>query len=157
MGKYAKNTCVSSEKSRAEIERTLARYGATGFMYGWKNGEAIIAFELMNRRITFNLSLPDRNSREFTHTEAKDTERSSSAAEAAYEQAVRRKWRGLALSIKAKLVTVDDGIDIFENEFMAKIMLPNGQNVGNFMRPQIDIAYKSGKMPALLPLANQSE
>jgi hypothetical protein len=33
--KYAANTEVSAEKSRAEIETVLRRYGATGFMYGW--------------------------------------------------------------------------------------------------------------------------
>lgn len=31
---YAENTSVSSEKSRAEIERTLQKYGADQFMYG---------------------------------------------------------------------------------------------------------------------------
>ena len=33
MSKFAQDTSVSSEKSRGEIESTLSRYGATGFMY----------------------------------------------------------------------------------------------------------------------------
>ena len=33
MGKYAENTEVSQEKSRAEIETTLRRYGAEAFSY----------------------------------------------------------------------------------------------------------------------------
>lgn len=36
MSRCAQNTSVSSEKSRAEIERILRRYGADGFMYGWE-------------------------------------------------------------------------------------------------------------------------
>ena len=31
---YAQQTQVSTDKSRAEIERTLQRYGADQFMYG---------------------------------------------------------------------------------------------------------------------------
>lgn len=31
-GRYATNTDVSSDRSRAEIESTLRRYGANGFM-----------------------------------------------------------------------------------------------------------------------------
>lgn len=41
---YAQNTEVSVEKSRAEIERTLQRYGATKFMYGSDTNRAVIAF-----------------------------------------------------------------------------------------------------------------
>lgn len=35
MSRYAENTSVSSDRSRAEIEQILARYGAEQFMYGW--------------------------------------------------------------------------------------------------------------------------
>jgi hypothetical protein len=34
--RYAQNTAVDSATSRAEIQRILARYGATSFMYGWE-------------------------------------------------------------------------------------------------------------------------
>lgn len=33
MRRYAKETTVSPEKSRGEIERTLSAFGATGFAY----------------------------------------------------------------------------------------------------------------------------
>ena len=35
MSRYAEQTSVAAERSRAEIEGTLTRYGATAFMYGW--------------------------------------------------------------------------------------------------------------------------
>ncbi len=44
--KYAGKTQVSSDKSKAEIERTLQRYGATGFMYGWQDSIAVIMFQM---------------------------------------------------------------------------------------------------------------
>ena len=45
MGRYAANTEVGSERSRAEIERTLTRYGATSFMYGWDQAGALAGVE----------------------------------------------------------------------------------------------------------------
>lgn len=34
---------------------------------------------------------------------------------------------------------------------MANIVLPNGTTAGEFMKPQIQAAYETGDMPALLP------
>ena len=149
--KYAEKTSVSSEQSRVEIERTLRRYGASGFMYGWGEKNAMILFEMANRRVKFILPLPDRSSSEFTRTPARGTSRSPQQAEAAWEQSCRQRWRALALVIKAKLEAVDSGITVFEDEFLAHIVLPSGGTVSEFMRPQIAVAYETGKMPNLLP------
>ncbi len=149
--KYAESTTVSSEKSRNEIERILTKYGAQGFLYGWQASSAVIAFEMQGRRVKFILPLPDRDLREFTHTPNRDTLRTEKAANEAYEQALRQRWRALALVIKAKLEAVESGITVFEDEFMAHIVLPDGQTVGSWMKPQIKQAYEIGIMPALLP------
>lgn len=150
MARYAENTGVSSDRSRAEIERTLQRYGATGFMYGWQNGQAMIAFELNGRRVQFVLPMPDRNAKEFTHTPSRGTRRSQNQIDQAFEQAVRQRWRALALVIKAKLEAVEAKITVFEDEFLAHIVLPNGQSVGNWMRPQLEQAYETMTMPPML-------
>ena len=42
--RYARETTVSAEKSRGEIERTLRHYGADQFLYGWEDGKGIIGF-----------------------------------------------------------------------------------------------------------------
>lgn len=151
MTRYAENTDVSSDKSRAEIERTLARYGADQFMYGWGVGQAILGFRAHGRNVKFVLPLPNRNDREFTHTPERQYERSKTQAEAAYEQAVKQRWRALALVIKAKLEAVEAGITVFEDEFLAHILLANGQTFGEWARPQLESHYSSGEMPALLP------
>jgi hypothetical protein len=36
MTRYAEGTSVPMERSRAEVERTLIRYGARGFLYAWE-------------------------------------------------------------------------------------------------------------------------
>ncbi|MBI2798928.1 MAG: hypothetical protein HYX63_01375 [Gammaproteobacteria bacterium] len=68
------------------------------------------------------------------------------------QQAVRQRWRALNLVIKAKLEAVESGISVFEEEFLAHIVMPNNQRVGQWMLPQIAAAYSSGKMSPMLPV-----
>ena len=150
MPRYAANTEVSSDRSRSEIERTLKRYGATAFAYAWEGNTATIAFKLSDRQIRFRLPLPDPDSREFTVTPT-GKRRVASAVEAAYEQAVRQRWRALALVIKAKLEAVEAGISTVEREFLDAVMLPDGRTVGEWLGPQLGAVYARGQMPALMP------
>lgn len=147
-GRYAERTEVSSEKSRMEIERTLVRYGASRFMYGWEDTKAIIGFQMNNRHIRFILPLPDKA--EFKYSPTRYKNRTEKAQHDAWEQACRQRWRALGLTIKAKLEACECGITEFESEFLAHIVLPNGQTYGDFAKPQIQKAYESGNMPPLL-------
>lgn len=147
---YAETTSVSTEKSRAEIERTLQKYGADQFMYGWDQQQALIMFRMGGRQIKFVLPMPDKADRAFTRSPT-GKPRTQAAALKEWEQACRSRWRSLALVIKAKLEAVEAGIAIFEDEFMANIMLPNGSTVSQFMLPQIEEAYSKGSMPKMLP------
>jgi hypothetical protein len=157
VSRYAENTSVGSDQSRAEIERTLARYGAASFMYGWDRNQAVIGFVKDGRQVKFLLSLPDRDDPEFRYTPARRYERSDAEQEKAYEQAVRQRWRALALVIKAKLEAVEAGITEFEDEFLAHIVLPDGSTAGQWMRPQIATAYDTGAMPPMLPALTAGE
>jgi hypothetical protein len=150
MPRYAESTQVPSDRSRSEIERTLRRYGATAFAYGWQEGSAQVMFEMTGRRIIFRLPMPDPASEEFTLTPT-GRERSPSAAEEAYEQAVRQRWRALALVIKAKLEAVEAQISTVEQEFLAFIQIPGGGTVGEWIEPQLDAVYARQELPALLP------
>lgn len=147
---YAKDTNVSSEKSRQEIERTLIRYGASSFAYGWESGKAVIMFAKDGRQIRFLLPLPEKTEKRFTHTPAYGNKRPPEQIEKEWEQACRQKWRALALAVKAKLECVSSGITSFEDEFLAHIVLPNGHTVGGWFRPQLAAAYETNKMPPLL-------
>jgi hypothetical protein len=150
MTKYASQTEVPADKSRSEIERTLIRYGASSFAYGWEDTRVIIGFKMKDRQIKFMLQLPDPQSKEFQYTPVQRNLRSDAARQQAYEQSVRQKWRALALVIKAKLEAIESGISTFENEFLANIMLPDGSTVGDFMLPQINHVYNTREMPRLL-------
>lgn len=150
MGTYATQTAVSASKSRDEIERTLQRYGATAFAYGWAGDAAMIQFEVHGRRIRMVLPFPDKEDRAFTLTPT-GRPRQAAAARDAWEQACRQAWRALVLVVKAKLEAVESGISTFDAEFLANIVLPNGSTVGEWAGPQVERAYASGLMPAMLP------
>lgn len=138
MSRYAENTAVSSEQSRAEIEKTLRRYGATGFMYGWQETQAVVVFDFNKKRVRFTLFMPDQNERRFTHTEHRNTPRTKEQAYKEWEQACRQRWRALALVIKAKLEAVETDITTFEEEFLAHIVVRDGRTVGETLIPSIN-------------------
>lgn len=92
-----------------------------------------------------------------TSTSVEKTRAELEAAQKEWEQSCRSAWRCLFLAVKAKLVAVEAQITTFEQEFMAHIVLPNGRTTGEEILPQIDEAYRSGKMPTftLAPPAPQ--
>ena len=156
---YAKDTTVPVERSKSEIERTLTRYGADQFASGWTHGVAVIAFRAKDRHVKFELPLPAMSDDAFSKTPKGRLRRSADLRQAAYEQECRSRWRALALAIKAKLEAVEAGITTFEQEFLAHIVIPGakGNTVGQWLGPQLDQAYTSGKMPKSLPMFAESE
>lgn len=149
MTRYAANTEVSADRSKAEIERILTRYGASQFVYGWAGELVMIAFKAQGRFIRFNLPMPSKS--DFEKTDTGRVRKSQETINTAWEQASRQRWRALALVIKAKLEAVESGIATFENEFLAYTVLPDGQTVSAWIEPQVALAYESGRMPKMLP------
>lgn len=151
MSEYAKGTSVPADRSRTEIERTLVRFGADQFMYGWEGSRALIQFRAEGKVIRFVLPLPDQDDPRFTHTPAQRKRRTHEATIHEWEKATRQAWRALAMIVKAKLVAVEDGITEFESEFLAHIVLPDGSTVGGWILPQIEHVYATEEMPLALP------
>jgi len=129
---YAAKTKVPAEQTRNEIERTLKRYGADRFAYFNEGNRAIIVFEAHERRIRFDLPLPEGG-----------TERDA--------QVTRASWRALLLCIKAKLESVESKIETFEDAFLAHVVMPDGKTVSDHVRPRIEQVYSGGEVQALLP------
>jgi hypothetical protein len=145
---FAKDTTVSVERSKGEIERILTRYGATEFASGWKSARAIMQFRMNDRIIRFVLPLPKKE--DFSTTPSGRRTRNENATLQAWEQGCRQRWRALLLSIKAKLESAESGIEEFETAFMGQIVMPNGKTMAEIALPQIELAYQSGKMPVAL-------
>ena len=147
---FAEGTSVPVEKSRAEIEKLITRYGATSTAFMNGPGRSVIAFECKGRRVAFNLPLPTIEEKRF-QKDGRGSVRTQQKRCEAWEQVCRQRWRALALVIKAKLEAVESGITEFEDEFLAHIVTPDGRTVGDRIKPQIARMYETGEMLPLLP------
>lgn len=141
--RFAEGTSVSVERSRAEIETVLHRYGCDAFGYQYNAIAALIEFKSHDRRIRFILPLPPKE--DFKKREVRGRMQSCTPEQthALWEQACREKWRALSLAVKAKLECVTSGISTFEDEFLAHTVDPvSGKTVGEIMRPQLIARYE---------------
>jgi len=147
---YAATTNVSVSKTKGEIDGLLRKHRAAGFGIFEEQTRAILVFEMAGRRIVFHLPLPNRMDKQFIMT-GRGKQRTEPAALAAWEQACRSRWRALFLCIKAKLESIESGIETFEDAFLAHIQMPDGHSVSEHVRPRIAEAYETGSMQPLLP------
>lgn len=147
---YAATTNVAVSKTKGEIDGLLRKHRAAGFGIFEEATRAMLVFEMAGRRIVFHLPLPNQMDKRFILTERGKT-RTADAAMAAWEQACRSRWRALFLCIKAKLESIESGIESFEDAFLAHIQMPDGHSVSEHVRPRIAQAYETGSMQPLLP------
>lgn len=148
MAAYAEGTTVSPESSRAEIERTVRKYGADSFVSGFANGRGVVGFTMYGRQVRFEVPMPKPEDFQITDGGRR---RDAVGMKSAAEKEERRRWRALFLAIKAKLEVVETGIATFEEEFLAHVVLPDGSTFGKWAGPQMDHIYDTGNMPALIP------
>lgn len=154
MSQYAQDTEVSPEKSRAEIERTLTRYGASAFASGWEGSRAFIGFKMADRQIRFIVPLPEEGEEQFRYVRTGQygkRQRTAKERQAAWEKALRSRWRAILLVIKAKCEAVASGIVTLDQEWLPYIVLPTGRTVGDTAIPAIQHAYATGELRPLLP------
>ncbi len=150
MTRYAHGTTVSTEKTRVEIEETLRRFGADAFASGYEARTAFIKFRARGRFVLLRLTLPATDDKAFTRSPT-GKPRSPGTATEAYEAECRRRWRSLALLVKAKLAAVQDGIVTFEEEWLPHVVLPSGKTVYQEAAPAVALAYETGGTPLMLP------
>ncbi len=136
MTRYAERTSVSPDRSEAEIRALAKRYNVAGFVTGWMGQTHRVEFELSGRRLRFTLTIPPQDTR---------------TTKVAYDQDVRRRWRLLVLKIKATFEAVLEDGESVEEAALGHIVLPNNQTLAEWSGPQIDEAYRTKRMPPLLP------
>jgi hypothetical protein len=131
--RFAERTKVSVTQTRADIEATLSRYGCDSFAFSIEPARAVLVFKAEDRQVRFTLPLGD-----------KEIDR-------------KRAWRALFLCLKARLEGVASGIETFEEAFLAHVVMPDGQTVGQHTLAAIATAYKSGRMQPLLEAPRKGE
>ena len=144
---YAVQTRVPISRTKTDIEELLAKHGATGFAYATEGDRSVLAFSMSGRRVQIMLVMPSIG--DYART-PRNARRTAAAQRSAWEQACRQRWRALLLIIRAKLEAVESGITTLESDFLANIVLSDGGTVGQWLAPQIDEAYATGRMPTML-------
>lgn len=147
MSRYATGTHVNVDRSRAEIERRLLRYGAEEFGYLNRRTEGIIGFLYQGIRV--QMTVPMLTPEAFATTTT-GRSRTQATATKEYEADTRRRWRSLCLVIKALLVGIDDGVLTFEQAFMPYMVMGDGQTIYQHALPHIQKALAGGQMPSSL-------
>lgn len=149
MSRYAANTSVPVERSRAEVEGVLARYGASGFGYSWERREvaivparphgpktelrefATLMFRVKECNVRLSIPMP-------TEREAGSAQKLAAAS--------RQRWRAVVLVVKAKLEAVASGISTLEAEFLANIVTDSGRTIGDVVLPRLNEAVAAGRL-----------
>lgn len=145
---YAEGTTVTPERSQMEIAGLIRKYGAGSFATGWDGTNAFVTFIAHGRTIRFDLAVPTDWER-FTVSPGGRRRKRPEAAKA-MEAEVRRRWRSLALAIKAKLDVIETGIASFETEFLPYTVMPDGRTVAESVMPAVERAIEAGQMPRRL-------
>jgi hypothetical protein len=152
--RYAANTTVGVDRSQIEIQKILRKFGASRFGTMESPTHAFVMFEYKNFMIQMDAPLP--KAEDFKKTDA-GRSRKSTQVNAAYEQAIKQRWRSLILSVKAKLIAIEDGISTVEKEFMAFVMMPDGKSLGDHFLPKLVEIAKTGNMPRMIGMTKPAQ
>ena len=128
-GSYASETKIAVERTRGEIEVLLRANKGERILTMDEPLELVVGFVMGGRWYKIVVTMDG----------------------ALTDQGRRAKWRALLLVIKAKLEAVAQKISTVEREFLATAVLPDGRTVGDWIEPQMALAYDKGEMPRLLP------
>lgn len=139
---YAETTSVAFERSIAEVIAHIKKHGAEQIGQMEDAGFFALQFKIADRLIRFHLpfktinDMPTHNGRRETLTEAQRRDR--------LEQSKRQRGRALMLVIKAKLESVESGIETVEEAFLANVVMADGQTVYQRAAQHIAIEYQTG-------------
>lgn len=134
--RYAKTTTVSVERSKAEVEKTLKRYGIKEFFFGSSpKGDG---FGFKHDGNVYKINMPHPNPDDFS-------------TDKQFEQACRQRWRIMLLSMKADLEKIEIGLISFDDQFLYAKALPDGSTVSDFMKlPENKRRLEKAEMPKML-------
>lgn len=154
---FASETAVPVERSKAQIEALLVKYGAEGYHTGWQAasgddpGWDAIEFLWKAKQIRFRLPRPSEKDKAFI--DKYGMRLMGDKLNRAIAQRNRQRWRVLFLVVKAKLEAVEAGISIFEEEFMSFIVTASGRTVGEILLPRLT----SGSGPLQLEAGREGQ
>lgn len=129
-------TTVAVEKSQSEVRRLLAEHGAQRFAFGEETDDggvrwAVVTFQA--RALMVRIRVPHKPLDEAEVRRKYQRARSKTIDQIrfeAHEQEARRIWRVIAWGLKARMVAVEEGVETFEQAFLAHLLDPRtGQTI----------------------------
>jgi hypothetical protein len=151
---YAEKTTVAFEKSVNQIIGALRRAGADQIAQFEGKDRFSVQFTLSDRMVRFTVpfpsfdDMPRRNGRNQALTQAQRNDR--------LKQARNQRGRALLLTIKAKLESIESGIETFEEAFLAHVVMSDGQTLYDKVREPIAVEYQTGK-PSMLMIGHERD
>jgi hypothetical protein len=133
--RYASETEVPIDRSKSQIEALLKTRKVEGYHTGWDQSRDMIEFLWRGNQIRFVLPRPKHDDYKFSRSGQMRSERQVAQA---LEQADRQRWRALYLVIRAKIEAVEADLSIFEEEFLAFIVVPGrNETLGQILVPRL--------------------
>lgn len=145
---YAETTSVPVERSIAEIIGLVKRAGARRIAQVDEPDLFTINFELADRLIRFRVVLPALA--DMPKVDGLGSTLHAGQRQAKAEQAHRQRARALLLVIKAKLESVESGVETFEQAFLPNVVMADGHTVYERIAAPIAQEYETRVSSVLL-------
>lgn len=122
------STTVPVEKSQGEIRRLLADHGAAQFAFGEETDSAGVrwaAVSFAHAGHAVRMRVPHKPIDETVVRRKAQRARTRTREDFAnelLEQEARRIWRVMSWNLKARLVAVEEGVETFEEAFLAHLL-----------------------------------
>lgn len=139
---YAEATSVALEKSISEIVAMVRKAGAEQIGQMEEPDQFTIGFKLGERLIKFRVGFPSLD--EMPLRNGRNQALDNHQRRELLEQRKRQKGRALMLVIKAKLESVESGIETLEEAFLANVVMSDGATVYERMAEPIALEYDKG-------------
>lgn len=124
------NTTVAVEKSQADIRQLLRKHGAGRFEFGEMTEDdgttwAALGFAMNGRAIRVRVPLKALDDTAAARKARRARSRTLGEIRGEMiEQEAKRIWRVLFHGLKARLVSVEEGVETFEEAFLAHLVDP---------------------------------
>lgn len=144
------STTVPVSKSQEELRGLLRKFGADQFTLG--EGRDFAGVEFLHDDVLVRMRCPVVSDEAAIERDTRHVGRAEKEATAS-ERERARVWRVLVWTVKARLVAVEEGIETFEQAFLAHLVNPStGRTIWQDVGPEIELGglrLGSGGIPAL--------
>lgn len=130
--RYAEGTEVPISRSHDQIKAELRRVGAEEIGVMEATNQAWLVFRI--REVRYRITTGEIQVARGRKPEAE----------------ARRQWRAILLLVKAKVVSIVEGISTVEREFLSDAIMPDGSVLSDHAPKLIENAYREGGPPRLM-------